>query len=161
MDAGPYGRGLGGVQEEPPVDVHLRPCGQLITGGTIAPPLSIEVRPGLIIASLDLESDRQGRRPCRCPSRSESGGAVAWAGQHPLPYGQVRQDVVGEMGGDLGHTPGVARGADPPPLVSQTTSFAGFRGVRRWRRMVETTDEARPLDRRREGIHRTEVPTAR
>jgi hypothetical protein len=36
-----------------------------------------------------------------------------------LTHGQVWQDVVGEVGCDLGHAPGVTRGADPPALAGE------------------------------------------
>jgi hypothetical protein len=47
-------------------------------------------------------------------------GAEAFGnGEDPLAHGQVRQDVVGEVGGQLGHGPGVAGGADPPALEGE------------------------------------------
>jgi hypothetical protein len=42
-----------------------------------------------------------------------------WDRQHPLPRGDVWQHVVGEVGGDLAHAPGIARRADAPALARE------------------------------------------
>jgi hypothetical protein len=49
----------------------------------------------------------------------EVGAQALGQGQHPLTDGEVGQDVVGEMGGHLGHTPGVAGGADAAALAGE------------------------------------------
>ena len=49
----------------------------------------------------------------------EVGAQALGQGQHPLAHGQVGQDVVGEVGGHLRHTPGVARGADAAALAGE------------------------------------------
>ena len=40
-------------------------------------------------------------------------------GEYPLAHGQVRQDMLGEVGGDLRHAPGVAGGAGPTALAGE------------------------------------------
>ena len=42
---------------------------------------------------------------------------VEGSAQHPLAYGKVGQNVVGDVGRDLGHAPCVARGADATALA--------------------------------------------
>jgi hypothetical protein len=39
--------------------------------------------------------------------------------EHPLPYGNVRQHVVGEVGGDLAHAAGVTGGAYASALAGE------------------------------------------
>jgi hypothetical protein len=40
-------------------------------------------------------------------------------GQHPLPHGEVRDDLVGHSSGHLRHAPCVAGGTDPPTLAGE------------------------------------------
>ena len=49
----------------------------------------------------------------------EVGTQALWHGKNPLPCGHMRQHVVGEVRGDLAHTPGVAGGANAAALAGE------------------------------------------
>jgi hypothetical protein len=49
----------------------------------------------------------------------EVGTQPLWHGEHPLPCGHTWQHVVGEVRGDLAHTPGVAGGANAAALAGE------------------------------------------
>jgi hypothetical protein len=49
----------------------------------------------------------------------EVGTQALWHGKNPLPCGHMRQHVVGEVRGDLAHTPGVAGGAYAAALARE------------------------------------------
>jgi len=59
----------------------------------------------------------------------EVGAKPLWDGQHPLPHGQVGQDVIGQVGGELRHAAGVARGADPAALAGERDQALVAAGV--------------------------------
>ena len=59
----------------------------------------------------------------------EVGTQPLWHGKNPLPCGHMRQHMVGEVRGDLAHTPGVAGGANAAALAGerdQTLVVAGL-----------------------------------
>ncbi len=43
--------------------------------------------------------------------------------QHPLAYGLLGEDFVDQQRGALGHAPGIATGAEAPPLAATITSW--------------------------------------
>jgi hypothetical protein len=49
----------------------------------------------------------------------QEGTQALGEGQHPLANGEVGQDGIGEVGGEIGHAPGVAGGADPAALAGE------------------------------------------
>ncbi len=69
--------------------------------------------------SFDLfdEDSREGR-DCVGPV-SEGAAQPLRHGDHPLPHGNRRDDVIDEMGGGLRHVPAIAGWAHPAPLARE------------------------------------------
>ena len=66
-------------------------------------------------------------------------------GDHPLPHGHRRDDVIGEMGCGLGHVPTVAGGADALSLTGEAGSRASSEGKRlSWAEVVAKVRDAAP-----------------
>ena len=68
----------------------------------------------LDLSKKDLREGLDGRRPV-----GEKISQSLRHGDHPLPHGHRRDDVIGEMGGGLGHVPDVAGRTHTPSLAGE------------------------------------------
>ena len=98
------------VQEGDAAESRAGGCG----GGGVNRHVCRSAQQPLDLSKKDLRESGDGRRPI-----GEKTPQSLRHGNHPLPHGHRRDDVIGEMGYCLGHVPTVTGGADAPSLAGE------------------------------------------